>query len=78
MINFTDTSGFGISRYHMKLGLTWNMGLPKDILTRTSINYLKFLAFIVYLLVLEFFDYNNREYILFWLDNLTAVCWLKY
>ena len=74
---FTDASGLGIGGYFLQNGQTWNFKFPPDILAFMTINHLKFLAIIVQLLLAEWYYELNGEHVLIWINNSTAICWLK-
>jgi len=76
-IFFTDASGISMGSYHFSSGLTWNYSFPPDILKHTTINHMEFFMFIVQLLLMEYTNTLNSQHILIWMDNQTAILWLR-
>ena len=75
--HFTDASGKGMGGYHMETGCVWNYPFPSGILEKTTINHLEFFAIIVDLLLEAYHNHINGNRVLIWIDNQSAVCWLK-
>jgi len=70
---FTDVSGLGMGGFNLETSRSWNFLFPIDILKFTTINYLKFLAVITQLLILEAENNLTIEHILIWIENMMAV-----
>ena len=72
-----DTSKYGLGRCNLGTGRTWNYKLFKGIINFTTINHLEFLAFLVQILLGQYDKDLDNKHILGWLDNMTAIYWLK-
>ena len=75
-IHFTDASGKIIGRYNFQTGMTWNYIFPAEILAHMTINHLEFLVGLIELLLAKVF-YTPIDHILLWIDNSTAILWLR-
>lgn len=64
IIYFTGTSKHSLGRYNLDIGRIWNYKLPKGIMDFTIINHLEFLAFLVQILLEEYKEDLDNEYIL--------------
>jgi len=70
---FTDASGSGIGGFNLITRQAWSYILPLDILNYTTINHLEFFVVIVQILLIKCEEDLTTEYILIWIDNMTAV-----
>ena len=75
LIFFTDACAAGLGGYCHNTGRAWRYSLPENILSRTTINHLEFLAYLISPILLMQEKNFCQHHILCWMDNTNAVSW---